>query len=71
MFGFVEAFDSAVHWDRKGLYRGHWGNWDLVLTGGFFTPSERLVGADILANRIEGQDDFRSASTTWFASAWG
>ena len=31
LFGFVEAFDSAVRWDRKGLYRSRWGNYDLVL----------------------------------------
>jgi hypothetical protein len=32
-----------------------------VLADGFFTLSERLVGADILAGRIPGQDVLRSA----------
>jgi hypothetical protein len=56
LFGFVEAFDSAVRWDRKGLYRSRWGNYDLVLTDGLFTLSEGLVGADFLASRLQGQD---------------
>jgi sirohydrochlorin ferrochelatase len=59
-FGLVEAFDSAVRWDRKGLYRSRWGNYDLVLTDGLFTLSEGLVGADILASRLQGQDVSRS-----------
>src|SRR5262249_39878247 len=60
LFGLVEAFDSAVRWDRKGLYRSRWGNYDLVLTDGLFTVSEGLVGADILASRLQGQDIRRS-----------
>jgi hypothetical protein len=60
LFGFVEAFDSAVRWDRKGLYRSRWGNYDLVLTDGLFTVSEGLVGADLLASRLQGQDVMRS-----------
>lgn len=60
LFGFVEAFDSAVRWDRKGLYRSRWGNYDLVLTDGIFTFSEGLVGADLLASRLQGQDVRRS-----------
>jgi hypothetical protein len=60
LFGFVEAFDSAVRWDRKGLYRSRWGNYDLVLTDGLFTLSEGLVGADVLASRLQGQDVTRS-----------
>jgi hypothetical protein len=59
-FGLVEAFDSAVRWDRKGLYRSRWGNYDLVLTDGVFTVSEGLPGADILASRLQGQDVRRS-----------
>jgi hypothetical protein len=61
LFGLVEAFDSAVRWDRKGLYRSRWGNYDLVLTDGLFTLSEGLVGADLLASRLQGQDVRRSA----------
>jgi hypothetical protein len=60
LFGLVEAFDSAVRWDRKGLYRSRWGNYDLILTDGLFTVSEGLVGADILASRLQGQDVRRS-----------
>lgn len=60
LFGLVEAFDSAVRWNRKGLYRSRWGNYDLVLTDGLFTVSEGLVGADILASRLQGQDCTRS-----------
>jgi hypothetical protein len=61
LFGLVEAFDSAVRWDKKGLYRSRWGNYDLVLTDGIFTLSEGLVGADVLASRLQGQDVRRSA----------
>jgi len=60
LYGLVEAFDSAVRWDRKGLYRSRWGNYDLVLTDGLFTMSEGLVGADLLASRLQGQDVLRS-----------
>jgi len=59
-FGLVEAFDSAVRWDRTGIYRSRWGNYDLVLTEGLFTLSEGLVGADILASQLQGQDVSRS-----------
>jgi hypothetical protein len=59
-FGLVEAFDSAVRWDRQGLYRSRWGNYDLVQTEGVFTLSEGLVGADILASQLQGQDVSRS-----------
>jgi len=60
LFGLVEAFESAVRWDRKGLYRSRWGNYDLVLTDSIFTLSEGLVGADLLASRLQGQDVLRS-----------
>ncbi len=60
LFGFVEGFDNAVRWDGKGLYRSRWGNYDLVLTDGLFTLSEGLVGADVLASRLQGQDVTRS-----------
>ena len=49
-----------MRWDRKGLYRSRWGNYDLVLTDGLFTLSEGLVGADLLASRLQGQDVLRS-----------
>ncbi len=60
LYGLVEAFDSAVRWDRKGLYRSRWGNYDLLLTDGLFTMSEGLVGADVLASQLQGQDVLRS-----------
>jgi hypothetical protein len=60
LFGLVEGFDSAVRWDRNGLYRSRWGNYDLVLTDGLFTLSEGLLGADVLASRLQGQDVMRS-----------
>ena len=55
-FGVVEAFHSAVRWDRKGLYRSRWGNYDIVPSDGILTVSEGLAGADILASRLQGQD---------------
>ena len=61
MFGLVEAFHSAVRWDRKGLYRSRWGNYDIVLSDGIATLSEGLPEADILASRLQGQDVSRSA----------
>jgi hypothetical protein len=60
MFGLVEAFASAVRWDRQGLYRSRWGNYDLVPTDGIFTFSEGLPGADLLASRLQGQDVHQS-----------
>ncbi len=56
LFGLVEAFHSAVRWDRRGLYRSRWGNYDLVPTSGLFTLSKGLVAADLLASRLQGQD---------------
>lgn len=61
MFGVVEALHSAVRWNRKGLYRSRWGNYDLTLSEGVITVSEGLAGADILASRLQGQDVSRSA----------
>jgi sirohydrochlorin ferrochelatase len=61
MFGLVEALHSAVRWNRKGLYRSRWGNYDVVLSDGIITLSEGLAGADILASRLQAQDVSRSA----------
>lgn len=60
-FGVVEALHSAVRWDRKGLYRSRWGNYDVVPSDGILTVSDGLAGADILASRLQGQDVSRSA----------
>ena len=59
--GLVEGFYSAVRWNRKGLYRSRWGNYDLIRDSGYVTASRSLVGADILASRLQGQDVYKSA----------
>jgi hypothetical protein len=61
LYGVVEALHSAVRWNRRGLYRSRWGNYDLVLADGILTLSDGLAGADILASRLQGQDVSRSA----------
>ena len=61
MYGVVEALHSAVRWNRRGLYRSRWGNYDLVPADGILTLSHGLTGADILASRLQGQDVSRSA----------
>ncbi len=61
MYGVVEALHSAVRWNRRGLYRSRWGNYDVVLSDGILTLSHGLAGADILASRLQGQDVTRSA----------
>ena len=59
--GVNEALFSAVRWNRQGLYRSRWGNYDLIGNTGIVTASRGLVAADILANRLQGQDVNRSA----------
>jgi hypothetical protein len=59
--GVVESLYSAVRWNRKGLYRSRWGNYDLIQDAGYITASRGLVAADILAARLQGQDVSRSA----------
>jgi hypothetical protein len=59
--GVVEAIFSAVQWNRRGLYRSRWGNYDLNLNAGHITASRGLVSADILASRLQGQDVGRSS----------
>jgi hypothetical protein len=56
-----EALYSAVRWNRRGLYRSRWGNYDLIGDAGYITASRGLVSADILASRLQGQDVNRSA----------
>jgi sirohydrochlorin ferrochelatase len=56
-----EALYSAVRWNRKGLYRSRWGNYDLIHDTGIAAASRGLVTADILASRLQGQDVERSA----------
>ena len=61
LYAVNEALFSAVHWNRKGLYRSRWGNYDLIQDSGIVTASRGLVTADILASRLQGQDVERSA----------
>jgi hypothetical protein len=57
----VEALYSAVRWNRQGLYRSRWGNYDLIRDAGYITASRGLVAADILAARLQGKDVLKSA----------
>jgi hypothetical protein len=59
--GVVEGLYSAVRWNRQGLYRSRWGNYDLIRDASRVTASRGLVAADILAARLQGQDVRRSA----------
>jgi sirohydrochlorin ferrochelatase len=59
--GVVEALYSAVRWNRQGLYRSRWGNYDLIRDAAYITASRGLVAADILAARLQGQDVAKSA----------
>jgi hypothetical protein len=59
--GLVEALFTAVRWNRSGLYRSRWGNYDLIRDAGFVTASRGLVTADVLASRLQGQDVSHSA----------
>jgi len=56
-----EGLFSAVRWNRQGLYRSRWGNYDLISNAGYVAASASLVTADILASRLQGQDVNRSA----------
>jgi len=58
--GVVEGLFSAVQWNRRGMYRSRWGNYDLNLNAGYITASRGLVSADILASRLQGQEVTRS-----------
>jgi hypothetical protein len=61
LHGMVEGLYSAVRWNRRGLYRSRWGNYDLIRDAGCVTASRGIVAADILAARLQGQDVYRSA----------
>jgi len=60
-FGAVEGLDAAVRWERDGLYRSRWGNYDLVTRPDLLCLSRGLPTADVLASRLQGQDVRRSA----------
>jgi sirohydrochlorin ferrochelatase len=59
--GLNEGLYTAVRWNRQGLYRSRWGNYDLISNAGHVTSASNLVSADILASRLQGQDVRRSA----------
>lgn len=61
LVGLNEALYSAVRWNRQGLYRSRWGNYDLITNAGHVAASRDIATADILASRLEGQDVNRSA----------
>jgi hypothetical protein len=56
-----EGLYSAVRWDRRGLYRSRWGNYDLITDAGHLIASRNIAAADILAARLQGQEISRSA----------
>ena len=61
LYGVVESINGAVRWDRRGLYRSRWGNYDVVPAPGLATARCGVTAADILAVRLQGQDPRRSA----------
>ena len=61
LYGLVEGLSVAVKWDRRGLYRSRWGNYDLIPQPGLAAFSRGVSGADALAARLQGQDPGRSA----------
>ena len=61
LYAVNEALYSAVSWNRKGLYRSRWGNYDLIQGTGIATASRGLVTADILASRLQGHNVESSA----------
>jgi hypothetical protein len=76
LIGINEALYSAVRWNRKGLYRSRWGNYDLISNAGYVAASSNLLTADILASRLQSQDvnhsaffDVVRAELGWDASA--
>jgi hypothetical protein len=50
-----------VRWDRKGLYRSRWGNYDLIRSAQLVVASRNIAAADIVASRLQSQDVNRSA----------
>ena len=61
LYGVVEGLNTAVRWDRRGLYRSRWGNYDLTPRPGLATVSRGVVAADVLAARLQGHDPRKSA----------
>ena len=44
-----------MRWNRRGLYRSRWGNYDLIPHPGLVTFSRDLAAADVLASRLQGR----------------
>lgn len=61
LHGLVESLSFAVRWERRGLYRSRWGNYDLIESPRIVCLSRSLAEADVLAARLQGQDVRRSA----------
>jgi len=57
----IESLSFAVRWDRRGLYRSRWGNYDLVESPRVVCLGSSLAAADVLAARLQGQDVRKSA----------
>ena len=55
VYGMVEGLNVAVRWNRRGLYRSRWGNYDLVPHPGLVTFSRDLAVGDVLASRLQGR----------------
>ena len=55
MYGMVEGLHAAVRWNRRGLYRSRWGNYDLIPHPGLVAFSRGLAVADVLASRLQGR----------------
>ena len=55
MHGIVEGLRVAVRWNRHGLYRSRWGNYDLIPYPGLVAFSRGLAVADVLASRLQGR----------------
>ena len=55
MYGMVEGLHAAVRWNRRGLYRSRWGNYDLIPHPGLVAFSRDLAAADVLASRLQGR----------------
>lgn len=60
MVGMVEGLHVAVRWDRQGLHRSRWGNYDLIPQPDLLVASAGLAAADVLASRLQGGDPGRS-----------
>ena len=61
MYGMVEGLHAAVRWNRRGLYRSRWGNYNLIPHPGLVTFSRDLAVADVLASRLQGRQVHDSA----------